>query len=130
MSAGRWAYVAMILAACLSGLHLSSDLHAAGARLVRAVSLSPSLSWADVVDGLRNVVLFAGFGVVWMLTSPRAGDRAEIRRATLMGLVLSACIEGVQVFSNARRASVADVASNTIGAAAGAVVVVDRKSVV
>src|SRR6266480_385205 len=116
--AARWGYVAVVLLATLTQLHFSSDLTAAGERLVRA--FTPSLGWRDAIDGLRNTVLFAGLGAVWVVTSRSGNVRAEIRRATLVGLALSATVEGLQVFSPVRTASIVDVTTNTLGALVGA----------
>jgi glycopeptide antibiotics resistance protein len=116
--AARAAYVAVVLLATLTDLHLTWDLAAAGPRLVRA--FEPSLGWRDAVDGLRNVALFAGLGAVWVVTSLSGKVRSEIRRATLTGFALSATVEGLQVFSPERTASVVDLATNTLGALAGA----------
>src|SRR5436305_2072221 len=55
--AARWGYVAVVLLATLTQLHFSSDLTAAGERLVRA--FTPSLGWRDAIDGLRTTGLFA-----------------------------------------------------------------------
>ena len=98
--AARWGYVAVVLLATLTQLHFSSDLTAAGERLVRA--FTPSLGWRDAIDGLRNTVLFAGLGAVWVVSSRSGNVRAEIRRSTLVGLALSATVEGLQVFSPVR----------------------------
>src|SRR5438067_9012550 len=114
----RLAYVAIILLATMTQLHFSPDLTAAGARLARA--FTPSLGWRDAIDGLRNTVLFAGLGAVWVVTSRSGAVRAEIRRATLVGLALSATVEGLQVFSPVRTASIVDVTTNTLGALVGA----------
>ena len=114
----RWGYVAVVLLATLSQLHFSPDLAAAGERLVRA--FTPSLGWRDAIDGLRNTVLFAGLGAVWVVTSRSGNVRAEIRRATIVGLALSATVEGLQVFSPVRTASIVDVTTNTLGALVGA----------
>jgi len=116
--AARWGYVAVVLLATLTQLHFSPDLTAAGERLARA--FTPSLGWRDAIDGLRNTVLFAGLGAVWVVTSGSGGVRAEMRRATLVGLALSATVEGLQVFSPVRTASIVDVTTNTLGALGGA----------
>jgi len=116
--AARWGYVAVVLLATLTQLHFSPDLAAAGERLARA--FTPSLGWRDAIDGLRNTVLFAGLGAVWVVTSRSGNVRAEIRRATLVGLALSATVEGLQVFSPVRTASIVDVTTNTLGALLGA----------
>jgi len=119
--AARLAYVAIILLATLTQLHFSPDLSAASQRLARA--LTPALGWRDAIDGLRNTVLFAGLGVAWVMTSLSGRVRAEIERATLVGFGLSVTVEGLQVFSPIRTASIVDVATNTLGAFAGALVV-------
>ena len=116
--AGRAAYVAVIMLATLTHLHLSGDLAAAGTRLAGA--FTPSLGWRDAIDGLRNVALFAGLGAVWVVTSLTGRAADEVRRATLIGCLLSAAVEGVQVFSPVRTASIVDLATNTFGAFAGA----------
>jgi VanZ family protein len=106
-----------VLLATLTRLELSLDLTAAGAHVVRA--LHPTLRWADAIDGLRNVALFAGLGAVWVATT-LAPPRTEIGRATLVGLGLSALVEGLQVFSPIRSASIVDLATNAGGAFLGA----------
>src|SRR5438270_13352476 len=112
--AARWGYVAVVLLATLTQLHFSPDLSAAAERLVRA--FTPSLGWRDAIDGLRNTVLFAGLGVAWVMTSLSGRVRAEIERATLVGFGLSMTVEGLQVFSPIRKASIVDVVTNTVGA--------------
>jgi glycopeptide antibiotics resistance protein len=114
----RFAYVAVVLLATLASLHFSSDLGDASMRFARA--FSPSLTWRDAIDGLRNAVLFAGLGAVWVMTSLTGNVVHEIRRATLVSLALSATVEGLQVFSPARMASIVDVTTNTLGGFAGA----------
>jgi glycopeptide antibiotics resistance protein len=116
--AARAAYVAVVLLATLTDLELSGDLSAALARLARAVD--PAVGWRDAVDGLRNVALFAGLGAVWVATSLRGALATDVRQATLTGFALSALVEGLQVFSAVRTASVLDLATNTFGAFAGA----------
>src|SRR5205085_1288827 len=81
-------------------------------RLARA--FTPSLGWRDAIDGLRNTVLFAGLGAVWVVTSRSGNVRAEIRQATVVGLALSASVEGLQVFSPVRTASILDVTTNPL----------------
>jgi len=117
--AARVAYVAVVLVATVTELHFSPDLAAALQRLARA--FTPSLGWRDAIDGLRNAALFGGLGVVWVVTSPSGRVRAEIWRATLVALALSATVEGLQVFSPVRTASIVDVTTNTLGALGGAV---------
>jgi glycopeptide antibiotics resistance protein len=119
--AARLAYVAIILFATVTELHFSPDLTAAADRLARA--FTPSLGWRDAIDGLRNTVLFAGLGVTWVMSSLSGRVGAEIERATLVGFGLSVTVEGLQVFSPIRTASIVDVTTNTLGAFVGALIV-------
>ncbi|HXY70823.1 MAG TPA: VanZ family protein [Gemmatimonadales bacterium] len=118
--AARLAYVGVVMLATLSDLHPSGDLAAAGQRLARA--FDPSFGWRDVIDGLRNVALFAGLGAVWVVTSFTGRVRREVVVATVVGCVLSATVEGAQVFSPVRTASIVDLTTNTVGALVGAAV--------
>ena len=63
----RSAYVVVLFLATLSWYRL--DLDAAGIEGRAGRMLDPSLSARDVIDGVRNVVLFAGWGLVWMATA-------------------------------------------------------------
>jgi glycopeptide antibiotics resistance protein len=119
--AARLGYVAIVLFATMTQLDFSPDLSAAAQRLARA--FTPSFRWLDAIDGLRNTVLFAGLGVAWVMSSLSGRVGAEIERATLVGLGLSVTVEGLQLFSPIRTASILDVVTNTLGALAGAVVV-------
>jgi VanZ family protein len=114
----RLAYVAVIGIATLTGLDASGDLTLATARFWRA--LHPPIRPSDVVDGARNIALFAGFGAVWFATAAPGRLRAALGRATLAGALVSASVEAVQLFSPLRMASVLDVATNTAGAFVGA----------
>jgi len=118
--AGRLAYVAIILLATLTHLDASWDLGAVAQRLVRA--FEPAMGWRDAVDGLRNLALFAGLGAVWIITSTSGTLARETLRATAAGFALSATVEGLQLFSSTRTASVLDVTTNTLGTLAGALV--------
>lgn len=117
--AARAAYVAIVFLATLTQLEFSPDLADASMRLHRA--FVPSLAWSDAIDGLRNAVLFAGLGVVWVTTSFVGDIPREIRLATLTSFLLSATVEACQVFSPVRTASLIDVATNTLGGLGGAV---------
>ncbi len=114
----RLAYVAVILIATLTNLRFSGDFGAASVRLERA--MNPAVAWHDAIDALRNVALFAGLGAVWVVTSLTGKVRAEIVRATLTGIGLSVFVEGLQLFSPVREASVLDLTTNTVGAFTGA----------
>lgn len=114
----RVAYVAIVLLATLTQLDFSPDLTAAAERLARA--FTPSLGWRDAIDGVRNLALFGGLGAVWVVTSFSGRVRQEIVRATLIGFALSVTVEGLQVFSPVRTASIIDVTTNTLGTLGGA----------
>jgi glycopeptide antibiotics resistance protein len=114
----RFAYVAIVLLATLTQLDFSPNLADAAVRLHRA--LAPTLGWRDAIDGLRNAVLFAGLGVVWVTTSLTGNVPREIRVATLTSFLLSATIEACQVFSPIRNASLIDVTTDTLGGLGGA----------
>jgi VanZ family protein len=121
LSIMRAACVAIVLLATMTRLRLSGDLGAASARLQRALTLA--MSWRDAIDGIRNVALYAGLGVVWVVTSRTGRLGQEVRRATLTGALLSLTVETAQLFSRTRVASLVDVASNVAGAFGGAVAV-------
>lgn len=84
-------------------------------------------TWSDLV---LNVVMFLPLGFLWQgarTSSPvvlaeerRAADREAVRQAALAGLLLSAAIEAGQLFLAGRFTSLFDIATNTAGAALGA----------
>lgn len=117
----RLAYALVIALATLRGLEPSADVGAAVARLGRA--LAPNVRPSDAVDAARNVVLFAGFGAVWVATAAPGRLRRALLRVTLLGALLSATVEVAQLFSPVRWASVLDLATNTGGAFVGALAV-------
>src|SRR5262245_61808421 len=114
----RAAYIVIILIATLTGLQFSPSQSDALARLQRA--FAPAETWRAAVDALRNLVLFAGFGAVWVATSVTGRTGRDVKQAAVISFVLSAIVEGVQTFSPVRTASVIDVAMNTLGGIAGA----------
>lgn len=116
----RIAYVAIVLLATLTNLSFSGNVDEAGARLARAIN--PAVNWSDAIDGLRNSALFAGLGAVWVTTSLTGKIALEVRAATLASFLLSATVEGFQVFSPVRNASILDIVTNTVGGFVGAVV--------
>ena len=115
----RAAYVGVLLLATLSWLRVDVDPDHVARRLNRA--LQPNLSARDVVDGARNVALFAGWGLVWMVTAGRGSSLVALRNAVLSGAALSVLVEGLQLLSWSRNASVLDLATNTAGAFLGAI---------
>jgi glycopeptide antibiotics resistance protein len=118
---GRLTYVGVVALATLSGLDFDLDPGRIGDRLRGALAFT--FRGGDAVDAARNLLLFAGWGAVWVITAP--GDRlpASVRAATLSGALLSVSVELVQALSRTRTTSILDVATNTGGAFAGAVLV-------
>lgn len=116
--AARAAYVCVVLLATLTSLHVDPDPGRTALRLWHA------LHWAtrgiDVVDAARNVALFAGFGVVFLVTTGREHPWRAVRRITLEGFALSVSVEAAQLLSAHRTSSINDVTTNTIGAFLGA----------
>ncbi|HEY7878630.1 MAG TPA: hypothetical protein VIC55_10415, partial [Gemmatimonadaceae bacterium] len=64
----RAGYVAVVLLATLTDFHFNAAPALVAWRLQRALHFVTS--GADVVDAARNIVLFAGLGAVWLVTSP------------------------------------------------------------
>lgn len=120
--AARVAYLAVLVLATLTSVRLDLDPGAVAQRLQRM--LVPSISARDAVDAARNVALFGGWGVVWVLTSPRRRTRETLRGAVVTGAAVSLAVELVQLLSWTRNASVLDLATNTLGALVGAGAVV------
>ena len=118
----RGGYVVVILLATLTRLDFDPDPGRAAMRLERA--LHWALRGSDVVDAARNVALFAGFGVIWLITSAADHPWRRVGRVTLLGFLLSCAVEFVQLFSASRTSSINDVTTNTAGAFLGAAVIV------
>lgn len=114
----RIAYLLIILVATLTNLHFEPNMADVAMRLHRALDLSVHMN--DVVDGARNLVLFAGLGAVWLATTHTTRPLRVIARVTALGLVLSFGVEVLQLFSPVRRSSVLDVTTDTLGTLAGA----------
>ncbi|MEO9046224.1 MAG: VanZ family protein [Gemmatimonadaceae bacterium] len=111
--AARLAYFAIILVATLSNLHFDPSLADVPFRLHRALDISPHMS--DAIDAVRNIVLFAGLGVVWIATSRLSKPVSTLLAVTLISLLLSSCVETLQLFSPIRNSSIIDVTTNTLG---------------
>lgn len=118
----RLAYVGILVLATLSGFRIDGDPTSVMRRLGRM--LDPTVSARDAIDGARNVLLFAGWGLVWMVTAAPGRSARNLRTAVLTGAGLSLAIEGLQLFSARRTASVLDLMTNTAGTAVGAVLLV------
>ena len=116
------AYASLVLWATLKGLAFEPDLNTALGRLGRALTLE--VAARDVVDGARNLALFAGWGAVWVSLSPSITLRRTLLAPFITGAALSVLVETMQLFSPLRRASVLDVATNSIGSLIGAAAIV------
>ena len=116
----RLAYVAIILVATLSNLHADPTWADVPPRLARALDLTPRLS--DAIDAVRNILLFAGLGVVWIATSRLRRPGATLLRVVIISFLMSGCIEALQLFSPVRNASLIDVTTDTIGGLAGGLI--------
>lgn len=116
----RLLYVGVVLFATIAELRADPDPSRAGARLARA--LHPQLTARDVVDGVRNLLLFAGLGATWAATSAAGRWWRAALPATIAGCLLSVAVEGAQLLSPVRTSSVLDVATNTGGTLAGVLI--------
>ena len=101
---------------------------------LRRLPMSP---WIDpetgrrpsIPDSVQNILLFVPFGALGVL----AGRRRTLSRAVLvtgLGTSLSLVVETLQLFTTNRVSSLADVATNSVGALAGAGTVVVLQSAV
>lgn len=115
----RLAFVGLLLLATLSSFDFSPDRADVAARLARA--LAPSLGASDAVDALRNLALFAGWGVVWMATAGAGPTLRQLGLAIGSGAAISLGVESAQLLSAVRNASLVDLLTNTLGTALGAV---------
>ncbi len=116
------AYLALVAFATLLGLGFDPALANAGWRLRRA--LAPDIGGKDLVDAVRNVALFLGWGATVVLTARLPATRRTVLVATLTGALASLTVESVQLFSVRRMASIVDVATNTLGAFVGSALLV------
>jgi glycopeptide antibiotics resistance protein len=85
-------------------------------RMPQRMAVSSTGSIADIVE---NIVLFAPLGFLFQLTRRRTGWR-PLLKAFCFGLLVSAVLEGCQLFLPERDSSVIDVATNGFGAGLGA----------
>jgi glycopeptide antibiotics resistance protein len=124
---GRWrvaarvAYAGVIFLATLTRLHADPDPGEIVRRLGNA--LSPTVGPRDTVDGIRNILLFAGWGATWILTAGAGPLWRRVVSAMLVGGALSFLVEVVQLVSPVRTSSILDLTTNTGGALVGALVV-------
>jgi VanZ family protein len=73
----------------------------------------------DAYDTITNVLLFLPLGFLYPLTRPRDDEPSPIH-VFVLGALVSALIESIQLFVPRRFTSVLDVATNALGAAIGA----------
>lgn len=118
----RSGYLIIILLATLHGIEIGGGTAAVGERLEDA--LRPGWSGRDAVDAVRNLLLFGGWGAVWVLTAPRGEGWQAALQATALGLLLSVFVETIQLLSPLRTTSILDVLTNGGGAAGGAVLMI------
>lgn len=116
----RLAYVAVLLLATLTEAGAPSGDVMERVQGFFRVSLSPR----SIVDAVRNVALFTGWGLVWMATAGPSGTARELRNAALTGLGISLTVETLQLFFSTRTPSAMDVATNTLGSFLGAFLLV------
>ena len=128
VTAARLAYLVVILIATLADLHFDPAPAEVHFRLARA--LHPQLALHDLVDGARNVLIFAGLGAVWIATSRSEHPWRSIVAVTLVSLVASTGVESLQLFSAVRESSLLDVTTNTLGGLLGALVTVAALDIV
>lgn len=115
----RAAFVGLLLLATLSSFDADPTASHVAARLGRA--LDPDVGARDAIDALRNLALFAGWGVVWMATCGAGRTARQLLLALGTGAAISVAVESAQLFSAVRNASLLDVLTNTIGTAVGAI---------
>jgi glycopeptide antibiotics resistance protein len=121
VAVARLAYVGVLALATLVPFRFDFEVTAIMDRL--AGGLHPLLTPRDAVDAARNLVLFAGWGALWLVTSRSARAPTAVARATVSGGLLSLGLETLQLFSASRTASVLDLMTNTAGSLAGALAI-------
>ena len=117
----RLAYVALLVLATLAPFEFRFESRFALDRL--AAALAPAYSPAHLVDAVRNIALFGGWGALWAATSSARALPATLLPALLTGLGLSVTVELVQLFLPHRNTSVLDVAMNGLGTVAGVLLI-------
>lgn len=118
-----WAlYALFVLYGCTIPFNFAGGLEEAVAKF-RQLPLSPWINPAtgfrpSIADTVQNILLFVPFGAFGILAGRRTVTRVLV--VTALGTSLSLVVETLQLFMANRVASVADVATNTFGAFAGA----------
>lgn len=119
----RIAYLVILLLATLTNLDPVLDPGAAATRAGEALAHGPGLDTLtpkDLIDAARNIVLFAGWGLIWMLTAGPGRTLRSLAMAVGTGVAISVGVETAQLFSDSRNASILDVFTNGGGSLAGA----------
>ena len=120
----RVAYLAVLLLATLPPPVFDLTREGLSARLSGAFDLT--FRGSDVIDAVRNVLLFAGWGAVWAASAPRSAARNALLRnivaATVVGSAISFSIESIQLLSPYRDTNIWDFITNATGSALGAAV--------
>jgi glycopeptide antibiotics resistance protein len=120
--ASRAAYCGVVAVATLASLQFDPDFGRAMGRLPQA--FTPGFTPRDLVDAVRNLALFAGWGALWVVTARQHQLKILLQRVALSGFLLSLAVETAQLFSPIRQTSILDLFNNTVGAVAGALMVV------
>lgn len=114
----RLAYVGVLAVATLAPFRFSYPVDGLAPGLANALRFR--YSFATAVDAVQNVLLFAGWGALWVTTSRPGALARGIRVSAITGAAMSILAEGLQLFLPDRHASLLDVMTNTAGAALGA----------
>jgi len=118
----RIAYIGLLALATLAPFDFQRD---PGAALIRLrAALNPDYTAGHIVDAVRNIALFGGWGALWTITAPPGTRYRMLLPPFLTGLALSVIFELTQAFLPLRNTSILDVAMNGLGALAGAILIV------
>ncbi len=130
MSRSLWLFVTLfIIYGTTIPFRFSPDGETAREKLA-AVSWNPLVrvdgSRVSVPDSVQNIMLFVPFGLCGAFACRRryGSALAVIAVVSVTAFVLSGMVETLQLFTIDRVASVADIATNTIGAVSGALLAV------
>ena len=109
----RLAYLIVLVVATLTPFQFDFELAGIARRFAGA--FQPGVTVRDGIDAVRNVALFAGWGVLWAATASRGQLAPIVRWATSTGFALSVSIETLQLAIPERTSTVLDVFTNTLG---------------
>ena len=120
-SALRWArvgYLAVLAAALLAPFGFRWDVASVAGALREAAR--PTWTPADVIDAVRNLTLFAGWGILWVTGRGKSSIRRHLLGAVATGALIGLLAEGLQLALPGRTTSLLDVGTNAAGAGLGA----------